>query len=302
MRFQCVNLNIVFCKLIQGLFFTFTKVGNFTLSKTNWLESLDSPRKLRKLGFHLFFTMALVGIFLLDKIPQSSEWLQFADRRSFAGIPNFANVVSNLLFIWVGACGLKFVLVSQQKSYAFEFKWERVAPAVFFSGVLMQGIVSIWFHIEPKAERLIWEQFPMTFVFMGVFGILIGDRIQSHTMKKAYGPLLFLTSVSAGWWTWTIVNGDGFDLRPYLFAQFFPLLVMLIVLIFFSGRYTHEKDYWRGLLFYACSEFFGAYDRQTFDILKIISGESIGHILIAGGVWQLLLMFQNRKRGFFKGY
>ena len=68
---------------------------------------------------------------------------------------------------------------------------------------------------------------------MGIFGILIGDRIQSHTMKKAYGPLLFLTSVSAGWWTWTIVNGDGFDLRPYLFAQFFPLLAMLIVLFFF---------------------------------------------------------------------
>jgi len=190
-------------------------------------------------------------------------------------------------------------LVSQQKSYAFEFEWERVAPTVFFSGVLIQGVVSIWFHIEPNATRLIWDQFPMTFVFMGVFGTLIGDRIQSHTMK-AYGPLLFLASVSAGWWIWTIVNGDGFDLRPYLFAQFFPLLAMLIVLIFFPGRYTHEKDYWKALLFYSCSEFFGAYDRQTFDILKIISGETIEHILVAGGVWQLLLMFQNRKRGFFK--
>ncbi len=139
----------------------------------------------------------------------------------------------------------------------------------------------------------------MTFIFMGIFGIVMGDRIQSDSPKNIFGPLLFLTSLSAGWWTWAIINGIGFE-RPYLFVQFFPLLAMLIILIFFPGRYTHEIDYWRVLLFYTCSGFFGAYDLQTFDILLVISGESLGHILMAGAAWQLLSMFQNRKRNLFK--
>lgn len=299
-RFQYASPNIVFCKLIEGLFFTFTKVGDFTLSKTSWLENINYPRNRRKLGSLLFFTIAIVGIFLLDKVPQSSEWFQFADRRNFAGVPNFVNVVSNLFPIFFGVYGVRFVLVSQIKSYAFEFEWERVAPAVFFFGILLQGVGSTWFHLAPGVERLAWDQFPMTFVFIGISGILIGDRIQSDSMKKAYGPLLFLISVSVGWWTWTIINGGRFDLRPYLFVQIFPLLAMLIVLIFFPGRYTHEKDYWRVLLFYACSVFFATYDSETFSILKVMSGESIAHILVAGGTWQLLLMFQNRKRDFFK--
>ncbi len=300
MRFQNASLNIVFCKLIQGLFFTFTKVGDFTFSKTSWLENINSPRNLRKLGSFIFLVIALVGIFLIDKIPQNSGWLQFADRRSFAGIPNFVNVISNIFFIFIGVYGLRFVIVSQLKSYAFEFEWERVAPAVFFLGILLQGIGSIWFHLEPSVERLAWDQFPMTFIFMGVFGTLVGDRIQSDTPNSIYGSLLFLTSLTAGWWTWMIINGAGFDIRPYLFVQFFPLLVMLIVLVFFPSRYTHETDYWIVLLFYACSGFFEAYDRQIFEILVVISGESLKHILLAGAAWQFLWMFQNRKRDFFK--
>ncbi len=299
-RFQNDNVNTVFCMFIQCLFFTFTKVGNFTLSKTNWLENIDSPQNLRKLGFFSFFTVALIGIFLIDNVPQHSEWLYFADHRSFAGIPNFLNVISNLFFIFIGVCGLRFVFVSQLRSYGFEFEWERVAPSVFFFGVLVQGIGSIWFHIEPSASRLIWDQFPLTFIFIGIFGILVGDRIQSDTVQSIYGPSLFLTSLSVGWWIWVIVNGSGFDIKPYFFVQFFPLLAMLIVLIFFPGRYTREIDYWRVLLFYACGGFFGAYDRQAFDILIVISGETLGHIFMAGAAWQLLSMFQNRKRDLFK--
>ncbi len=144
-RFQYASANTVFCMLIQYLFFAFTKVGDFTLSKTNWLENIDSPKNLRKLGSFLFLVVALVGIFLIDKTPQRAEWISFADSRNFASIPNFVNVISNMFFICIGAYGLRFVLVSQRRSYAFEFEWERIAPTIFFIGILMKGIGSIWF-------------------------------------------------------------------------------------------------------------------------------------------------------------
>jgi hypothetical protein len=302
-RPQYADLNFVLCKLIRCLFFAFTKVGDFTLSKTIWLEKLNFSQQLRKFGLFLFFVIAFSGIFLIAKISQNLEWVEFADRRSFIGVPNFGDVVSNIFIVWIAISGLRFVWESQQKSNAFEFAWERISPAVFFFGVLAKGLGSMWFHIEPNVAGIIWDQLPMTFVFLGIFGILIGDRIRSNTINELCGPLLFLTATSAGWWVWVKVNGDGLsDLGPYLFVQFFPSFTMSMVLIFFPGRYTHERDYWMVLVFYACSGFFGAYDWQTFDILKILSGQSIEHVLLAGGAWQLLSMFQKRKRDLFKAH
>jgi len=50
--------------------------------------------------------VAIVAIFLLQPIPQSEAYHNFADKRALFGIPNFLNVVSNLLFLVVGALGI----------------------------------------------------------------------------------------------------------------------------------------------------------------------------------------------------
>jgi len=300
-RPQYADQNLVLCKLIRCLFLVFTKVGDFTLSKAILLEKLIFFQNLRKFGLFLFFVIAFSGIFLIVKIPQNPEWLQFADHRSFLGIPNFGDVVSNIFIVCIAISGLRFVWKSQVKSYAFEFAWERISPTVFFFGILVKGLGAMWFHVEPNVTRITWDQLPMTFVFIGIFGVLIGDRIRSNTINELCGPILFLTAVSVGWWVWVKTNGDGMsDLEPYLFVQIFPSFTMLMILIFFPGRYTHQRDYWRVLVFYASSGFFGAYDWQTFDVLKILSGQSIEHILLAGGAWQLISMFQKRKRDLFK--
>ena len=56
----------------------------------------------------LFAVTALIAVagLLLPRIPQPQSYHVFADRRSFLGVPNFANVVSNIPFAVVGLCGL----------------------------------------------------------------------------------------------------------------------------------------------------------------------------------------------------
>src|SRR5687768_7881442 len=47
---------------------------------------------------------------LVPPIPQPLEYHKFADQRTYFGIPNFFNVVSNGAFLFVGMAGLGFLL------------------------------------------------------------------------------------------------------------------------------------------------------------------------------------------------
>jgi hypothetical protein len=50
---------------------------------------------------------SLAVLLLLPPISQDQSYHRFADQRTFFGVPNFWNVVSNLPFIAVGAVGLR---------------------------------------------------------------------------------------------------------------------------------------------------------------------------------------------------
>jgi hypothetical protein len=44
----------------------------------------------------------------LPTVSQKTSYHEFADQRSWLGIPNFLNVASNLLFVLVGIAGMAF--------------------------------------------------------------------------------------------------------------------------------------------------------------------------------------------------
>ncbi|MDH5750231.1 MAG: hypothetical protein OEY85_13050, partial [Rhodospirillales bacterium] len=52
------------------------------------------------------FLATLAGVLFVPPIPQPASYHGFADRRSFLGIPNFADVMSNFGFLIVGVLGL----------------------------------------------------------------------------------------------------------------------------------------------------------------------------------------------------
>ena len=65
----------------------------------------------RKTGLTVLLvaTLAVIGVdLLLPRIPQPQSYHNFADQRSFLGIPNFGDVVSNIPFALFGVWGLLF--------------------------------------------------------------------------------------------------------------------------------------------------------------------------------------------------
>jgi len=79
------------------------------------------------------------------------------------------------------------------------------------------------------------------------------------------------------------------DLRMYILVQFYPILIIPILLFFFKNPQQKTAGYWFLLLAYVIAKFFEYFDAEIHHFLKIISGHSLKHIMVAFGLYVLLI-------------
>lgn len=238
--------------------------------------------KREKIGYLTLTTLAIiavVGIFLLSPIEQSKEYHNFSDADKILDIPNFWNVISNLPFLIVGMLGL-YKLNSIAKI--------RTQYLIFFLGVSLVSIGSGYYHINPNDDTLVWDRLPMTIAFMSIFSIVISEFINERKGQQILIPALVVGILSVVYWV--IFN----DLSIYLFVQFYPMLAIPIILIFFKSRYNLTFGYWVLLFAYVIAKVLEHFDYQTHSFTKIISGHALKHVFASIGIFILLYSFINR--------
>ena len=258
----------------------------------------------RKTGLTVLLaaTLAVIVVdFMLPRIPQPQSYHNFADQRSFLGIPNFGDVVSNLPFAIFGVMGLLFWWrLYRTRSDAepdtrhFLDPRERWPYLIVFIGVLLTAFGSAYYHLEPDNARLVWDRLPMTIAFMAVVAAIIAERISVRTGLWLL-PLLVLIGMSSVLiWYRSEVNGVG-DLRFYATVQAYSLLFLLIALLL-PPRYTRSSDLAIVAGFYALAKVLETYDRQIFDALgHTVSGHTLKHLAAACAAYWILRMLQRRR-------
>jgi hypothetical protein len=222
-------------------------------------------------------TGLIVGMFFADPIAQDAAYHQFADTRRVLGIPNFWNVVSNLLFLYAGVEGFRFLAMSAGPG---------VKPAllplyrVFFGGVLLTTFGSAWYHIGPANSSLVWDRLPMTLAFMSLFSIVLAEQVSETLGKRLLLPLLLAGAGSVAYWWFTEMQGRG-DLRPYVLVQFLPMLLIPLILIMYSSRFDRTGFIWAMIVVYAVSKLFEYFDYNVLALGGIVSGHSVKHLVAA---------------------
>jgi hypothetical protein len=234
--------------------------------------------------------VAAVGIvFLFPAIPQNEAYHNFADTRAFLGIPNCLNVVSNALFLIVGAAGIRFLLRNRSFLDSREI-WPWFA---FFVGVTLTAFGSSWYHLHPDDATLVWDRLPMTIGFMSLVAAVVAERISVKTGVGLLLPLIAASIASVIYWHVSQVRGRG-DLRPYALAQFGSLLVLVLLIALFPPRYTRSFDLGISLAFYAIAKAFEAADKPIFTLGNIVSGHTIKHCFAALSAFWILRMLRLR--------
>lgn len=178
----------------------------------------------------LQFIKGLIGILLgvgffmiIPPIQQDINYHNFADQRILSvqhidiHIPNFLDVSSNLIFLFVGLYGIYKVFNIKHK-----FNWSYVA---YFLGVIWTCFGSAYYHWNPNNNTLIWDRLPMSVVFMILLSLILENdypffgKVITQILLVGIGMLSVLI--------WGIYD----DLRLYILVQFGSLIISLIIVV-----------------------------------------------------------------------
>ena len=185
------------------------------------MEAIISPRILLLL---LSSVIIALVIMLVPPVSQDPAYHNFADQRYISGIPHFWNVVTNIPFILLGITG--FIIIHKQELTGILPDLFR-AYLTFFLGLVLTGLGSGYYHLDPSNSTLVGDRMAITISFMSFFVLIFGESISTKTASRLFVPLLFLGLTSVVYWNITEKLGTG-DLRFYALVQFLPMLLILV--------------------------------------------------------------------------
>ena len=237
----------------------------------------------------VLFVLGLNYYMHVPAFAQDVSYHDFADQRPFLGIPNFMDVLSNILFIVYGIMGMRFLKTADLKCE------EKILWGSLFVGSILTGFGSGYYHLGPENHTLVWDRIPMTIAFMSLFSIIIYERMHAKAGLYLLPVFLIIGISSVFYWDYTESIGQG-DLRFYMLVQLLPLAAIPIVLLSLKGPYTGTRYFIGALAWYVLAKVLDKLDKPVFELLSgIVSGHSLKHIAAALGLYVLIIYLRKRK-------
>jgi hypothetical protein len=231
-------------------------------------------------------------LWLVPPVPLGPRYHVFADDRTQLGIPNCLDVLSNIPFMLVGLWGALW-LFRRSSGTAFQTRLEKAVYLIFFLGVAFTGVGSFWYHLNPNNQRLPFDLLPMTFAFMAMLTSIAIERIGVRFGRTLLIPLLLLGASSVGYWYVTEARGHG-DYRFYLFVQFFPPVLIGLMIVLFPPSYTGMKYLLVAFLLFVLAKLLELFDSEIYQTIHMVSGHALKHVTAAVACYVILLMLERR--------
>jgi hypothetical protein len=230
---------------------------------------------------------ALLALALLahGPIAQWAGYHAFADRRAAWGIPNAADVLSNLPFALVGLWALW--TSRELPRGASTAAWKAFAFAL-----VCTAAGSATYHWAPHNASLALDRLPIAWACAALLCAFLAERVDLRWARPAVlATALALASASVALWWWSEAAGRS-DLRAYLFVQFLPMLVvpagLLVRLPQQSASAVPAAAWWTVLGGYALAKGFEMADDAVFEQLGFVSGHTLKHLAAAAAAaWVL---------------
>ncbi len=242
----------------------------------------EQHRGLKLSIIFISFLVMFVVLFLRPVITQDPRFHLFADSRTFLGIPNALDVLTNFFFALAGIIGIKQVLAVRDLPTRWSWFW-------LFLSVLLVAPGSAYYHWQPDDQSLVWDRLPMSTGFMALYVILLAEYVDQR-FQRALLPALLTGAASILVWIMTT------DLRFYFWIQFSSFLTIPLILMLFRSRYDHRRGFVLCLGFYGLAKWTEFKDLEIFQATgQLLSGHSLKHILASLGLFSLWWMLKVRR-------
>ncbi len=213
----------------------------------------------------IFFSTVATVVIAPRPIPQDQGYHHFADTRSFLGVPNFANVVSNVAFILAAGAGLA--------------KLRRMSSVTLSVGILLTGVFSAVYHWKPSDQMLALDRLGMVIVF-AAFITLLMEHFGIPGFRLAL-PILVVFGISTILY-WIYLG----DLRPYGALQGFPIILFVVGSALFPRMHTQHAMLWFAAVGFVLAKICEFLDQKIFAMTGgVVSGHTLKHLLAGGALW-----------------
>lgn len=213
--------------------------------------------------------LLLLAIFL-PAIAQNQNYHNFIDQRTFFGIKNTSNTLSNLAFIMVGLWGLinfyknKYIKISNSFS---------VLLNLFFISIILTGLGSSYYHLSPNDFTLVFDRLALSLVFAVVLAMLASIRISERSGFHTLAELIILAPLSVLLWNY---NGN---LTPYAVLQFGGIIIIVLTLLLTKAQ-KQSPCFASLIILYGFAKLAEFYDVEIFKLSQnLISGHTLKHLI-----------------------
>ena len=251
------------------------------------MEAIINPRIILLLLSSLITGLVII---LVPHVSQDPAYHNFADQRYISGIPHFWNVVTNIPFILLGITG--FFKIQKQELPGILPDLFR-AYLAFFMGLVLTGLGSGYYHLDPSNSTLVGDRMAITISFMSFFVLIFGESISTKTASRLLAPLLLFGLASVVYWNITEKIGTG-DLRFYALVQFLPMLLIPLMLLLYGSCLSSRRWILAIILVYGAAKIAEIYDHQIYELIGF-SGHSLKHLIAAFGAFLFLKGLEVRK-------
>jgi hypothetical protein len=223
----------------------------------------------------LVIAVAACGLWLHGPIPQLPHYHEFADQRVLLGVPNGADVLSNVGFAVVGLWGL-FRLWPARRQPQLARGWPGYR--LFLIALVLTALGSSFYHLDPDNGRLIWDRLPIALACAGLLAGVYAESCPNVDGRRVTVLLAIAAVLSVAWWYVTEQEGQG-DLRPYLLLQGLPLLLIPLWQAIGNARRADRIAFGVAIALYAAAKVAELRDGELLAALGWISGHTAKHVL-----------------------
>ncbi len=211
-------------------------------------------------------------------LAQAPHFHDFADQRSWLGMPCALDVLSNLPFALFGLLGLRVLGRVPQ----LDATQQRLA-ALFFGGLLVTALGSAVYHWAPDDAGLVVDRLGMTVAFAGLLGLGGALHLSARAGQALAAVVLLLGPVTVAVWAaqgnllpWALLQGGG--------------LVLLLVLAFMQPLPGALAVRWVAVItIYVVAKLCEQADHAIYQATgEIISGHSLKHLVAAFAAWPVI--------------
>lgn len=219
--------------------------------------------------------LVLVLTALLAPAMPAAAWHipHFVDDRTWLGVPNAGDVLSNLAFLAMGVWGTERLRARRDAP---------VGASWFFVGLILTCLGSGFYHLDPDApQRLVADRLGMAVAFAGFLGIAASERISA----RAGEAVLVLTMIAGLLAAWVARE----NLTPWVVLQFGGM-ALAVGLAFTRPRPGALGVPLGGaLFFYVLAKLLELGDVTLFEATgHMVSGHTLKHLAAALAAWPVI--------------